>query len=628
MKSTHKFQILFVLLIFVSLPNSLKADSWHDPSWSEMLDSSDVIALITYRSSGEYKAKASIEKIYKGNLKEGDKILISGFSNRYGPHDQMFPGKKYLVFLVYNERRSTIKRKAYRVWSPTSGDLRVKGKEIQYDLMQTSFYEDQNYFSFSEFEAFLKNYFNKIKTEEFCKVLVSKLSNLKGKAEEAQYLFMLYFLGYNQFDKNFETYITSSDVSVRYALAKLMRNMNSASSRDILVKLLDDKHGLVQGEAVRGLSKQPADFIGPILVNHIASASPGYYGASNIMNPVRNTIDGGQTEIISTLATIKYKPAVPALLPLLKTTDEDLFGLVYWALIKLDSSKDVIPYIKEHLYNKEKHLIYLLSKIIVEDSLTECLPAYKDFISTHNRNLHPDFDYTLSTYVGIGHFKDSSTVNFILSDLEHFFTYKDTIDVQHQLEYFNEYIKTLGELKVERSKPLVYKIIYDWTGLNDDFGKYPELFKIKKSLEDSLKNVFTNKFKDRGYSMTNCAAFILNTDKVVSGQKPMVRFLAEIYNTSDENTQEQLNMLSNETGIKKEDIFLGGGNIYYTDYPYKLKNEFSSSPLNAFLEYTINLPTNNDLVFLKTLRGSGIINDDFDLKQLDKAINKLIESLH
>ena len=64
--------ILSVFLISVSV--QVKADSWIDPTWIRMLDSSNVIALVEYRSNGDFRAKTRIERIYKGQLDIGDNI--------------------------------------------------------------------------------------------------------------------------------------------------------------------------------------------------------------------------------------------------------------------------------------------------------------------------------------------------------------------------------------------------------------------------------------------------------------------------------------------------------------------------------------------------------------------------
>jgi hypothetical protein len=150
---------ILLTIICLTLADQAKADSWIDPTWKQMLDSSDVIALIQYTSNGDFRASAKLLTIYKGQLKSGDGIFISGFSNRYGPIDKMKKGDKYLVFLNFNEpttdrleywNEESLKNpelkhfveaykneRAYYVWSPTSGDLKVKGKKVQYDLIQS-----------------------------------------------------------------------------------------------------------------------------------------------------------------------------------------------------------------------------------------------------------------------------------------------------------------------------------------------------------------------------------------------------------------------------------------------------------------------------------------------------------
>jgi hypothetical protein len=187
-----------------------------------MLDSSDVVALIEYKSNGDFRATAKIVKIYKGHLNIGDEIWVSGFSNRYGPIDKVHYGEKYLVFLNLNEpteRRLEYwneelkekpelqgfvdafkNRKAYYVWSPTSGDLKIKGKKIQYDLIQTTFYKNEKYFSLSQFEDFLKNYYQSSNRDNFCYSLFNRISPANEKNNKSQYLMMLNLMGFNHYE--------------------------------------------------------------------------------------------------------------------------------------------------------------------------------------------------------------------------------------------------------------------------------------------------------------------------------------------------------------------------------------------------------------------------------------------
>src|SRR5947207_1158200 len=99
---TRHLKILLTIACLTFIIHT-RADSWVDPTWKRMLDSSDVIALIQYTSKGDFRASAKILTIYKGQLKPGDEVWISGFSNRYGPIDKMSKGDKYLIFLNFNQ---------------------------------------------------------------------------------------------------------------------------------------------------------------------------------------------------------------------------------------------------------------------------------------------------------------------------------------------------------------------------------------------------------------------------------------------------------------------------------------------------------------------------------------------
>lgn len=185
---------LIILLTFCHL--TVKADQWTDPSWKKMIAESDAIALVEYVSDGDFRAQAKILKIYKGKI-SSDLIWISGFSNRYGPIDKMKIGDKFIVFLNKNKPskrnleywEEQIKEdnelityvnalknnNAYYVWTPTAGDLKVKSKKVQYDLIQTTFYDNQKFYSLKEFEQFL-NSFNSNR-KNFHNYLLSKLNN-------------------------------------------------------------------------------------------------------------------------------------------------------------------------------------------------------------------------------------------------------------------------------------------------------------------------------------------------------------------------------------------------------------------------------------------------------------------
>ncbi|MFY7988547.1 MAG: hypothetical protein ACOVNP_06665, partial [Flavobacterium sp.] len=196
--------IKLILIIFViCLSYQSKADSWIDPSWNYMLDSSDLIAQIEYKEDGDFHAFAKILKIYKGKFEVGDEIYISGFSNRYGPIDKVTKGEKFLVFLELNEPRDESQEywqkrieknpeekafieaytsnRAFYVWSPTSGDLKIKGEKVQYDLTQSTYYKSQQFHSLDDFNEFLLAHYSRVNMDKYCNKTVRKLKKLNGE---------------------------------------------------------------------------------------------------------------------------------------------------------------------------------------------------------------------------------------------------------------------------------------------------------------------------------------------------------------------------------------------------------------------------------------------------------------
>lgn len=645
---------IICLLIYVTFSFSVNADSWLDPSWKEMLDNSDVVAFIEYTSDGDFRAKAKIIEIYKGTLKSGEEIWISGFSNRYGPIDKVKSGDRFFVFLKQNsndderikywndelKKKPELKEyidglkdgKAYSVWTPTSGDLNVKEETVQYDLISSSFYGEQEYYSIHEFKTFLKVYYGAEDKGKFLKQLISKINTLKEKNESSQALMMLFLLNYNEFNPVFEEYVKLENPASKFTLAQLMGNIKNDKSRDILVKLLEDKNSLVQGEAVRQLSTEKPEFIGPILLNKLTSSSDKNFGPKNIMDPVMNRLDGGKTEIIRTLGELKYAPAIPDLLSLLETENEYLFQLVIDALRNM-GNKEYVKYINKHLDNNcaKTLLVHKLGRIIVEDSLTECLPSLKNFISNCNRNLYPGLDFTISPYSGISYFKDSATILFLLKDYEQFFSYKDTLEPSKQKDWTEAYIEAFAYSKVKEARPLIYKSINDWHGLNEDFGDYPGLFKIKKQQEDSLKKYFNSKLKKKGYKINHCIAFIENTKEAAVGETPVVKFIVEItipIMWGGNEVAEHETLIANELKLPVENIYLK-----YKDGTYnrQIQERFEkidfTSPLCRFLAYAEAIPDKRDLIFLQSVLDNDFVTEKYEQNKIKESINKISAEL-
>jgi hypothetical protein len=639
-----------LIIAFLTLNLQAKADSWIDPSWKRMLDSSDIIASIEYTCNGDFRASAKILSIYKGKLKVGDEIWISGFSNRYGPIDKMNMGDKFLVFLNFNEPSERnlkywteeLSKKpelsgfvsaykngiAYSVWSPTSGDLKISGKKIQYDLTQTTYYGKQNYYSLSDFENFIKVYTNNSNKDVFYNKTLSNLKNINESDINSQYLMQLYLLGYNKYDNIFESYVKVINPSSKYALAQLMGNIKSEKSRNTLIALLNDKNSIVQGEVVRQLKKEPVEIVAPILLKHLTTSNESNFGPSNIMDPVMNRIDGGKVEIIKTLGEFKFQPAIPNLLSLLETENDDIFELAIKALKNI-GTVEYIPYINKHLEKKTHNLIYEISSMIAQDSLVECLPSFKKFISTCNRNTHPNYEYTISTCCGIGHFKDSSTIAFLLSDYERFFIYKDTIESSKQKYWTQKYIETFADLKTKEARPLIFKSIFDWFGINEDFGEQPKLYVLKKKLEDSLKSEFIKQFQSKNYSLNYCIAFIENTKEVILGVKPKVKFLIEATVPTTDKGGEHKILISKILNLPQENIYIRYNNgWYHIDKQDRFDNNISSTPIDTYLGYAKTVVSKSDVTFLQGLLDNNLISEDYYQRRIKEAIKVINAELN
>lgn len=617
-----------LLTVFCTVSMLSFADSWIDPSWKRMLDESDVVAIIEYTSEGAFRGKAKIINIYKGMLKSGDEISISGFSNKFGPIDTVRIGDRFLVFIKLNEpdkyglkwwredvkKDPTLKefadlytnRKAYRVWSPTSGDLKIKSDSLQYDLVQTTFYTNQGHHVISEFEDFLQAYYNAAKRESFINKLIIQLSPFAESRNRIQYLFMLKFLGYDQYKPIFQPYALATNPFLRYATAQLLGGMKDGESRQLLVSMIRDSIGFVQGEAVRQLERQPADFLGPILIANLKQAVPGDYGPSDIMNPVRNTIDGGKTQIIETLGNIGYKGAIPALLPMLETKDSRDFKLVVYTLRKL-GTREYADYINKHLRNLEYDMLLDLCFIIDEDSLTQCIPSLIYFVENHDRLKWPTHDITISQYFGLGKFwTDPKVMNFLLSDFQKLNTLVPTSEqLSSKKQWVESYLEMFTEWSIKEAKPTAYDLMYDYWGINLAFKTNPELFQQKRQKEDSIKRFIQGKVGD-GISSINVVVYL-----DVHGKVKDYTAVMELKKESAEQTMGTLKAMN----LDDSHIILE-----LEDVTYGPRTQESLASMIDFLYYFAHVADKSDIAFLRNLKSYGYARSDYEIERLESFL--------
>ncbi|MBL4653213.1 MAG: hypothetical protein JKY53_10180 [Flavobacteriales bacterium] len=637
MMQTIKILTFLIITLFTF---QAKADSWTDPSWKEMVDSSDVIALIEYSSNGEFRAKAKVIKIFKGKV-GFDEIWISGFSNRFGPIDNMKIGDRYIVFLNnYDPTERTIEywadrikeepeltpyfealksNKAFYIWSPTSGDLSVKGKKVQYDLLQTTFYGKQKYFSLKEFEQFLFA-INNENNSTFQNSTLKKVENNISKNICAQYLMMLYLSSYESFQDVYYIVFESKNEESNFALAKLLGQVNNEKSRQLLVKLLDSKNSIVQGEAVRQLANEDPDFIGSILLSKLQKAGEEGIYPQNIMDPVMNRVDGGKIEIIKTLGKLKYKPAIPQLLPLLKTENEYLFELTIDVLNQLES-KDYVPYLNYHLENGTRDLILDICYIITENELTECIPSLMQFVSTHDKSIHPSMEYTISKYSGLSHFKTKDVEDFLYSDFLTVLEMEGGGTIDNKMDWIEEYMEVFAELKIEKAKPLFYDFMFYYFGFNNAFKANPKLFEQKLNLEDSISSRIREIALGDSIKEIDVLAFIKVNNKKVSIDNYTVRVIIP-------NSSQFDHMFSklDSNGFLKNHILMTAGSSTHSHGAIEIRR-FGDGIMRNFLNYISKYPDKQDIEFLENLKKYDYATSEYDQKNLDEYISTAKENL-
>ncbi|MES2381177.1 MAG: HEAT repeat domain-containing protein [Bacteroidota bacterium] len=639
-------RLLIFTIICSTFFTQLKADSWIDPSWKRMLDSSDMIALIQYTSNGDFRASAKITSIYKGQLKVGDEIWVSGFSNHYGPIDKMKVGDQYLVFLNLSElteqrieywnnellKKTELKdyieslknKRAFYVCTPTSGDLKVNNNKVQYDLIQTTFYSKQNFYSLQVFEFFLKAYNDSTMKNNLSKELLNKIKKGKESESSSQDLMMLSLLKYNQYDNAFDKYAKVKDPSTKYALAQLMGNMNSEKSKQILLVLIKDKHSLVQGEAVRQLSNGFPNEVGAVLLKQLKDANPYNSGPKNIMDPVMNHIDGGKSQIIKTLGNINYKPAIPELLTLLDTKDDNEFELIVQTLRKL-GTRTYASYINKHLDNLDYEMVLQLCFIIRDDSLTECIPSLMNFVKKHNRTILPTQECTISKNFGLAHFKTDSVKEFLSSDFLDLMkmpnTNNESIDTKKK--WVNEYILSFTELGIHKPKDVVYDYMFDYYGFNSYFKMNPKYFQRKYEIEDSLAKIVEYVLKPLEPNVKVTAVALIDSNfKQVNYSVKYKIDKPEGFDMWGKNKLDTLNqIIFSNTQINKQHLVWSAGNYTGTDGAINFER-FGDSFMNDFLEYISVSADKTDVVFIENLIKYNYAKTTHEKEKLDKYLLK------
>lgn len=626
--------------------NHAKADTWWDPSAKEMLDSSDVIALVEYSSEGSDYAAAKLLRIYKGALVVGNEIYISGFSNQYGPHDMMHIGDQYIVFLnlmkpwgsanEYFEKAANddpgimkfadalFQNNAYYVWTPTAGDYQVENGRVKFDLLNTGYHGNAALHSMKELDTFLAAYFEPAKRASFERKLIRKIKPASASNDKTQALMMLYLLDYQAYNPIFEDYVHVKNEYSRFALTQVLGNIHNKASDAVLLLLLDDRSSLVQGSSVRAMALCDPEIVGPALLSRLKDAGEYNLGPTTLMDPVRNSLSGGKYQIIETLGDIGYTPAIPTLLGMLETRNEDDFEHIVDALRKLGTD-EYAQYINLHLDSLHHNMVYTLGQIIVRDSLSQCIPSLMYYISHHDRSFYPTEEKAVSYNAGLGFFKSDTVLNFLSGDFVELMKTPYTGDVAYdtKLDWVKEYLLTFMHLGIDPHKDLVYDFMYEYYGFNSRFRYEPVYFQKQQNIEDSITKlilevllplepnvvVSTRAFVDSNYNLL---------DYVSKFQIPKPNnFVLQKINRLDTLTD----AVSEKTTINNRHLIAEAANSSKSYGGARMKS-VNSDLMMIFLNYIAVFADEKDVSFIENLMKYYCANDTSTISMLNEYLEK------
>lgn len=634
-----KHLVLACLILLVSLPTLLMADTWYDLSFREMMANSDLIGVFRVVEGGSFKARLVPVTVYKGKVT--GEIWIGGFSNKYGPIDSLAVGQTYLLFINKVKKHKSrygswsnagnqsiaqasyeastfvrSRKNGYFVPTPTSGEYRVIDDKAFIDLAEIN--DNIEGFPLEDVKRLIE-YQSKSKGNGFvehCKTEIRKHLSTTNVYLLTNYLSALELVPGASYDQMFEEIASNTAWQCRFTLAKLLGKIKGNESRDLLVDMMADTVGVVQGEAIRQLAKkEAASFLGPLLVRQLDSASTqGLY--PSLMSAVRNQHESGKIQIIETLAELNYKPAIPYLLSVLRTKDEYVFKRTLDALIKLGST-EFVGALNNRLSDPKlsASILFDITRIIEDQNLTQCKEGLLAQLSEHNRNDNRDKTIALSTLVTLAE-HDPSIETAVLKDFQHFFTYYDTLQSHNQEEWIQEYIAACARLKSEAARPLVYRALYEWNGFNPKLFTSVDSFSMKLEKEDSIRNEFSSIIGAEGYRMNRAIHF-------ASAPSHRKRFLVSVIlpDSSASFSFERRKFLAEVIGIEEANIFLKANESWcWLDCQHRFDTNRSGGPISKFISYAEACPNETDLKFLKALMAS----EHWEAKYLDRELARAV----
>lgn len=633
-------------LFFIFLTSSkIKADTWTDPTMTEMINQSDVIGVFRVVAGGPFKAYLVPLKLFKGTV--SGKVWLTGYSNKYGPITVLRPGETYFLFInKYENHKSRFhsssnfgrrfvtrkiynaydfvseKKNGYLVPTPTSGLYRIKHKQIYIDVTQVNYKPEG--ISLKDFQSMITNSLSGKADDAYDNRLAAQIEkglNTKNKYLAANYIAMLQYSGNKKFLTVLNNASNNPAWEVRVSLAAALGPIEDPRARDLLVKLVADTSGVVQGEAIRQLAKrESASFLGPILINQLSTASEsGEY--PSLMDPRRNSRESGLHEIITTLGVLKYTPAIPELLRMLDACDDYSFIQIVNCLIDLGSTDYIESFCKRlSKVNISQYHLNWFMWIVENQNLDDCTPALITYLENANKTDNEDESTMLSTLAKMAaKSQDTSIVNFIIADFNKFLNYYDTLRSSVQHQWLKTYISACATLQVSESRDVVYHALYEWSGYDVRSFDSEMAFDRKRKNEDSVRSVFHSVLGSKGYHLDDVIYFLPMEDRLPS-------FIIKVDVPTLNKSAEERKMVADALKIPEHDVFIvSKSGTCWLDCQYRFDRKYYSL-IRTLIDYAKSLPHKQDLQFLKALQDARAEEAEYFREEISEAIKSIEQS--
>ena len=565
---------LALLVCFIVCLVSVRASAsmWTDPTWEQMLKDSKLIALVEVTEGGKIIAKVKPLKVFKG--KSSGEFYVTGYNNQNWPREgieaESFRQKqRYYLFLrtqdtdslqlaILDDAARTSAEPEWKkllqqakngavwyVWTPSSGDLPVDGRNVHYSLLGTSYPDAAKARSCAEFERFLKAAIAYQvagkkdpglleKTLQAIRNQSQKQTDSADKESGLAYFVSAYFLlGGRAYHEVFEKTAVGDDADARFMLARLLGSINDQRANKLLLTMLADKSSIVQGEVVRQLAQGDPKTIGQVLLDRLSSAGEGGVYPRGLMVPVRNRLDGGKIEIIRALGKLKYGPAAPALLNLLENVEDSHSLQVLLQALEEMGHQDYAKALEKPL--SKEPLIYWITEWAGTHHVTALKGALEEKLD-HPPEVRRDVDLS-AVSKALGIIGDERSAAKLAECL-------DRLSSQKTAEFLDQtaamdVIGALGALRYKPARSAVARSFFFWFGIDSAFAAKPELLKTKKQLQSEVESEAKKCFPEFRRVDAQALVFIQNRTELVNGSEttPNYSFALEVGIRSQEHPE-------------------------------------------------------------------------------------------